>query len=44
MSILINKDTKVMIQGLGRTGQFHCEQAIEYGTQMVAGTLNTPAT
>ncbi|WOR15790.1 succinate--CoA ligase subunit alpha [Hyphomonas sp. FCG-A18] len=40
MSILINKDTKVIVQGLtGKTGSFHTNQALEYfGTQMVAGT------
>jgi succinyl-CoA synthetase alpha subunit len=36
MSILINADTKVLIQGLGRTGSFHTDKAIAYGTQMVA--------
>ncbi len=38
MSILINKNTKVITQGMtGKTGTFHTEQALEYGTQMVAG-------
>ncbi|MFT6397769.1 MAG: succinyl-CoA synthetase alpha subunit [Bradymonadia bacterium] len=38
MSILINKDTRVLCQGItGSTGGFHTRQAIEYGTQMVAG-------
>jgi succinyl-CoA synthetase alpha subunit len=38
MSILINKDTKVITQGMtGNTGTFHTEQAIAYGSQMVAG-------
>lgn len=35
MSILINKDTRVIVQGLGKTGQFHTDKAIAYGTQMV---------
>jgi succinyl-CoA synthetase alpha subunit len=37
MSILVGKDTRVLIQGLGRTGQFHTDKAIAYGTQMVGG-------
>jgi succinyl-CoA synthetase alpha subunit len=39
MSILVNKDTKVLVQGLtGNTGTFHTEQALAYhGTKMVGG-------
>ncbi|MEF2552183.1 succinate--CoA ligase subunit alpha [Aurantimonas sp. A2-1-M11] len=40
MSILVDKNTKVIVQGLtGKTGSFHTEQALAYyGTQMVGGT------
>lgn len=39
MSILIDKDTRLLVQGItGREGQFHTRQMIEYGTQVVAGT------
>ncbi|WP_239806739.1 succinate--CoA ligase subunit alpha [Croceicoccus hydrothermalis] len=38
MSILVNKDTKVITQGMtGNTGTFHTQQALDYSTQMVAG-------
>lgn len=38
MSILINKDSKVLVQGItGREGAFHAEQMIKYGTKVVAG-------
>jgi len=38
MSILVNKDSKILVQGLtGRQGSFHAEQCMEYGTQIVAG-------
>jgi len=38
MSILVNKDTRVICQGItGSQGSFHSEQAISYGTKMVGG-------
>src|SRR5476649_1342933 len=38
MSILVNKDTKVICQGFtGREGTYHSEQALAYGTKMVGG-------
>ena len=38
MSILVNKDTKVVVQGItGSEGTFHSKQMIEYGTNIVAG-------
>ncbi len=38
MSILVNKDSRVVVQGLtGKEGLFHAEKMIEYGTKVVAG-------
>ena len=38
MSILINKNTKVIVQGItGQEGTFHSTEMIRYGTKIVAG-------
>jgi succinyl-CoA synthetase alpha subunit len=37
MSILVDKNTKVLVQGLGKAGTFHAQQCREYGTQIVGG-------
>jgi succinyl-CoA synthetase alpha subunit len=37
MSILVDKNTKVLVQGLGKSGTFHAVQCREYGTQIVGG-------
>ncbi len=39
MSILVNKNTNVLVQGItGREGAFHAEKMLEYGTKVVAGS------
>ena len=38
MSILVNKDTRLVVQGItGKAGTFHTQQCIEYGTKVIAG-------
>src|SRR5436305_13171709 len=38
MSVLVGRDTKVVVQGLGREGSFHAARMKEYGTKVVAAT------
>ena len=43
MSILLDKNTKVIVQGItGKAGSFHASQMLAYGTRVVGGV--TPAT
>ena len=43
MSIFLDKNTKVLVQGItGKAGSFHASQMLAYGTQVVAGV--TPPT
>ena len=38
MSILVNENTRLVVQGItGREGMFHTQQAVAYGTKVVAG-------
>ncbi len=37
MSVLVNENTRILVQGFGRAGQFHAEQCIAYGSNVVAG-------
>jgi len=37
MSILVNRDTKLLVQGMGRVGQLHTRLSLEFGTRVVAG-------
>src|ERR1700746_3139177 len=39
MSILVDKSTRVLCQGLGKAGAFHATQCRDYGTQMVGGVV-----
>ena len=37
MSILIDKNTRVLVQGMGKVGLFHAQQCRDYGTNIVGG-------
>src|ERR1700692_1423660 len=39
MSILVDKNTRVICQGLGKAGTFHATQCRDYGTQVVGGVV-----
>src|SRR5260370_2590180 len=39
MSILVDKNTRVLVQGMGKAGTFHAIQCREYGTQVVGGVV-----
>src|SRR6516162_7208073 len=39
MSILVDKNTRVLCQGMGKAGTNHAQQCREYGTQVVAGVV-----
>ena len=43
MSVLVGKDTRVLVQGMGKTGRFHTDKAIAYGTTMVGAVHPTRA-
>ena len=43
MSVLVGKETKVLVQGMGKTGRFHTDKAIAYGTTMVGAIHPTRA-
>ena len=41
MSVFINKNTRIIVQGItGSAGSFHTDQMVEYGSNIVAGTIN----
>ena len=37
MAILCDKDTRLLVQGMGRMGRFHAGLSVEYGTSVVGG-------
>src|SRR5947209_20271884 len=39
MSILVDKNTRVLCQGMGKAGTFHSQQCRDYGTQIVGGVV-----
>ena len=43
MSILVGNDTRLLVQGLGKTGRFHADRSIAYGTQVVGAVHPTRA-
>ena len=44
MSVLVGKNTRVLVQGLtGREGSFHAQQMLDYGTKVVGGVRQAKA-
>jgi succinyl-CoA synthetase alpha subunit len=43
VSILVGSDTRLLVQGLGKTGRFHADRSLAYGTQVVAAVHPTRA-
>src|SRR5579883_736607 len=39
MSILVDRSTRVLVQGMGKAGTFHAQQCRDYGTQIVGGVV-----
>ena len=37
MAVLVDSETRVLVQGLGTEGRFHTERMLEYGTKIVGG-------
>ncbi len=37
MSVLVDENTRILVQGFGRAGQFHAQQCMDYGSKIVAG-------
>ncbi len=37
MSVLVDENTRILVQGFGRAGQFHAQQCMDYGSKVVAG-------
>ena len=38
MSVLVDRETRLLVQGIGGAGRFHTDKCIAYGTEVVAAT------